>query len=82
MYRALNCEKSPILELLGDDSQVTMDNVMLYLDIIEKEVSNMISKIFWVDKTTKSEERICEENRPTLVPPSLSDVVPTQPCPL
>ncbi|XP_051162078.1 coiled-coil domain-containing protein 63 [Leptopilina boulardi] len=81
MFKAIKCDKSPILELLGDDTQVTMNNVMLYLGIIEKEVSNMLSKLYWIDKAN-GDERISEEKRPIFVPPLLSDIAPTQPCPL
>lgn len=81
LFGAINCDKSPILELLGDDTQVTMNNVMLYLGIIEKEVSNILTKMYSTEKVN-GEEKISEERKSVLVPPTLSDIAPTQPCPL
>ncbi|XP_043481677.1 coiled-coil domain-containing protein 63 [Leptopilina heterotoma] len=81
LFGAIKCDKSPILELLGDDTQVTMNNVMLYLGIIEKEVSNILTKMYSTENVN-GEEKISEERKSVLVPPTLSDIAPTQPCPL
>ena len=60
-----------------------MNNVMLYLGIIEKRITEMFNKVHWMDKTTKSEAiRLDEEKKPKLNVPALPYIVPTQPCAL
>ncbi|XP_023287874.1 coiled-coil domain-containing protein 63 [Orussus abietinus] len=81
-FRNIRCDNSPILDLLGDNSRVTINNVMLYLGIIEKRITDMFNKVHWVDKTSKKETRLDESKKPTLKIPVLSQVAPTQPCAL
>lgn len=81
LFKAIRCDNSPILELLGDNTQVTTSNVMLYLGIIEKRITEMFHKVYWVDKESKiAQLRVDEERKPRLKVPVLSRVVPTQPC--
>lgn len=82
LFTAIRCDNSPILELLGDNSQVNLNNVMLYLTIIEKRVSVMMNKLYWIDKAHKSEIRNDEARKPKLQLPVISNITPTQPCPL
>lgn len=83
LFKAIRCDNSPILELLGDNSQVTMSNVMLYLGIIEKRITEMFHKVHWMDKATKTPQlRLDEDKRPRLRVPALNRIVSTQPCPL
>ncbi|KAI4477481.1 PREDICTED: coiled-coil domain-containing protein 63 [Polistes canadensis] len=83
LFKAVKCDNSPILQLLGDNSHVTMSNVMLYLSIIEKRITEMMHKVYWVDKATKSQQlRLDEEKKPRLKIPSLTHIAPTQPCAL
>ncbi|CAL1689263.1 unnamed protein product [Lasius platythorax] len=81
LFKAIRCDNSPILELLGDNTHVTMSNVMLYLGIIEKQITEMFHKVYWVDKTSKVPQlRIDEERKPRLKVPTVNRIVPTQPC--
>ena len=81
LFKAIRCDNSPILELLGDNTHVTMSNVMLYLGIIEKRITEMFHKVYWVDKESKVPQlRLDEEKRPKLEVPVLNRIVPTQPC--
>ncbi|GAB1864888.1 Coiled-coil domain-containing protein 63 [Camponotus japonicus] len=83
LFKAIRCDNSPILELLGDNTHVTMSNVMLYLGIIEKQITGMFHKVYWVDKTSKIPQlRIDEERKPRLKVPTVNRMVPTQPCTL
>ncbi|XP_015183990.1 PREDICTED: coiled-coil domain-containing protein 63 [Polistes dominula] len=83
LFKAVKCDNSPILQLLGDNSHVTMGNVMLYLGIIEKRITEMMHKVYWVDKATKSQQlRLDEDKKPRLKIPSLTQIAPTQPCAL
>ncbi|XP_014476801.1 PREDICTED: coiled-coil domain-containing protein 63-like [Dinoponera quadriceps] len=83
LFKSIGCDNSPILELLGDNTHVTMSNVMLYLGIIEKQITEMFHKIYWVDKATKPPQlRLDESRKPRLKVPALTRIVPTQPCAL
>lgn len=83
LFKAIRCDNSPILELLGDNTHVTMSNVMLYLGIIEKQITEMFHKVYWVDKASKVPQlRIDEERKPRLKVPPVNRIVPTQPCAL
>ncbi|RLU16072.1 hypothetical protein DMN91_011830 [Ooceraea biroi] len=83
LFKTIRCDNSPILELLGDNTHVTMSNVMLYLGIIEKRITEMFHKVYWVDTTSKVPQlRLDEEKKPRLKVPALTRIVPTQPCAL
>nr|XP_012218958.1 PREDICTED: coiled-coil domain-containing protein 63 [Linepithema humile]XP_012218959.1 PREDICTED: coiled-coil domain-containing protein 63 [Linepithema humile] len=83
LFKATRCDNSPILELLGDNTQVTMSNVMLYLGIIEKQITEMFHKVYWVNKASKAPQlRVDEEKKPRLKVPALTRIAPTQPCAL
>ena len=60
-----------------------MNNVMLYLGIIEKRIIDMFNKVHWIDKVQKrSELRLDETKKPKLKIQPITKVAPTQPCPL
>ncbi|XP_043282011.1 coiled-coil domain-containing protein 63 [Venturia canescens] len=83
LFKSVRCDNSPILDLLGDNSTVTMNNVMLYLGIIEKRITDMFNKVHWIDTSTKSDTmRLDEEKKPHLKVPPLPSIVPSQPCSL
>lgn len=82
LFTSLQCDNSPLMELLGDNSHVTPDNVMLYLGIIEKRVNELLPKVHWIDRTRRTDLRLDEDKKPKLKKPLLSEIAPTQPCPL
>ncbi|XP_076760595.1 coiled-coil domain-containing protein 63 [Xylocopa sonorina] len=83
LFKAIRCDNSPILKLLGDHEQITRSNVMLYLGIIEKRITQMFHKVYWLDRATKTQQlRLDEERRPRLKVPPIEYVAPTQPCAL
>ncbi|KAF7379207.1 hypothetical protein HZH68_017052 [Vespula germanica] len=83
LFKIIRCDNSPILRLLGDNTHVTMSNVMLYLNIIEKHITEMMHKVYWVDKATMVPIlRLDEDRKPKLKIPSLTQIAPTQPCAL
>ncbi|XP_076375891.1 coiled-coil domain-containing protein 63 [Megalopta genalis] len=83
LFKAIRCDNSAILELLGDNEQITMSNVMLYLGIIEKRITQMFHKVYWVDRATKTQQlRLDEDKRPRLRVPAIKYIAPTQPCAL
>ncbi|XP_001605946.3 coiled-coil domain-containing protein 63 [Nasonia vitripennis] len=83
LFQTIRCDNSPILELLGEQSQVSLNNVMLYLGIVEKRLSDMLNKLHWIDRAQRSTElRTDEDRKPKLRVPALSSIAPTQPCAL
>ncbi|XP_071864031.1 coiled-coil domain-containing protein 63 [Bombus fervidus] len=83
LFKAIRCDNSPILQLLGDNEQITTCNVMLYLEIIEKRITQMFHKVYWLDKATRTQQlRLDEERRPRLKVPPIEYIAPTQPCAL
>ncbi|CAG5102190.1 Similar to Ccdc63: Coiled-coil domain-containing protein 63 (Rattus norvegicus) [Cotesia congregata] len=83
LFHSIGCDNSSILNLLGDNTHVTMNNIMLYLGIIEKRITEMLNKVHWVDVNGKSDTiRLDEERKPKLNIPVLSEIAPTQPCSL
>ncbi|KAF7378624.1 hypothetical protein HZH66_015411 [Vespula vulgaris] len=83
LFKTMRCDNSSILRLLGDNTHVTMSNVMLYLNIIEKHITEMMHKVHWIDKATMvSTLRLDEDRKPKLKIPSLTQIAPTQPCAL
>ncbi|XP_068971166.1 coiled-coil domain-containing protein 63-like [Bombus flavifrons] len=83
LFKAIRCDNSPILQLLGDNEQITTSNVMLYLEIIEKRITQMFHKVYWLDKATRTQQlRLDEERRPRLKVPPIEYIAPTQPCAL
>ncbi|KAK1131274.1 hypothetical protein K0M31_017561 [Melipona bicolor] len=83
LFKAIRCDNSPILQLLGDHEQITTSNVMLYLGIIEKRITQMFHKVYWLDKATKTQQlRLDEERKPRLKVPHVEQIASTQPCAL
>lgn len=83
LFKAIRCDNSPILQLLGDHEQITTSNVMLYLGIIEKRITQMFHKVYWLDKATKTQQlRLDEERKPRLKVPQVEQIASTQPCAL
>lgn len=83
LFKAIRCDNSPILQLLGDNEQITTCNVMLYLEIIEKRITQMFHKVYWLDKATRTQQlRLDEERKPRLKVPPIEYIAPTQPCAL
>ncbi|OAD53636.1 Coiled-coil domain-containing protein 63 [Eufriesea mexicana] len=83
LFKAIRCDNSPILQLLGDNEQITMSNVMMYLGIIEKRITQMFHKVYWLDRATKTQHlRLDEDRRPRLKVPPIEYIAPTQPCAL
>ncbi|KAL7288946.1 hypothetical protein TKK_0016909 [Trichogramma kaykai] len=82
LFQSIGCDNSPILELLGDNASVNMNNVMLYLGIIEKRVVEMLAKMYYLDRSQHREPLLSEDRKPKLRVPDLQEIAPTQPCPL
>ena len=82
LFFSIECDNSAILQLLGDNTTVTTNNVPLYLEVIEKRITDMFSKVHWTDKIQKRDLRLDENKKPRMKTPILTEIAPTQPCPL
>ncbi|KAJ8911287.1 hypothetical protein NQ315_015290 [Exocentrus adspersus] len=56
IFTLLNCDRGPILELLGATSGISLYNVKIYLGTIEKRISAIITKMLTQLKRFRKEE--------------------------
>ncbi|XP_043210072.1 coiled-coil domain-containing protein 63-like [Amphibalanus amphitrite] len=60
------CDRSPILELLGDNQQVTENNIMTYLTMVEQRVNDLLRVRKFIDFRRDSAEGLEDsENSPS-----------------
>ncbi|KAJ8981964.1 hypothetical protein NQ317_002138 [Molorchus minor] len=57
IFNLLSCDKGPVLELLGEHFSITLLNVNIYLGTIEKELSALITRVYFVEKAYTILER-------------------------
>ncbi|XP_055696619.1 coiled-coil domain-containing protein 63 [Lutzomyia longipalpis] len=53
IFRLIRCDDAPVLNLLGIHKKVTINNVQLFLGIIEKKTNQMIATITYVEPPSK-----------------------------
>uniref|UniRef100_A0A1B0CZI3 ODAD1 central coiled coil region domain-containing protein n=1 Tax=Phlebotomus papatasi TaxID=29031 RepID=A0A1B0CZI3_PHLPP len=53
IFRLIRCDDAPVLNLLGIHKKVTINNVQLFLGIIEKRTNQMIATITYVEPPSK-----------------------------
>ncbi|KAK9892331.1 hypothetical protein WA026_019785 [Henosepilachna vigintioctopunctata] len=56
VFKILECEGVPILELIGDNTNINSNNVMIYLGLIEKRISELITLAFLTDPSVFPDE--------------------------
>ena len=97
VFRFIQCDPTPILQLLGDNTLITSQNCMLYLDMIERRVMDIVELIWYLSyskvaaraaklfpgQVSQLREPVMKSTKPAAPKILTSDkVVPTQPCPL
>ncbi|KAJ8957908.1 hypothetical protein NQ318_001905 [Aromia moschata] len=50
LFCLLKCNRGPILDLLGENSAISLFNVKIYLGTIEKKVSAIINTVYFAEK--------------------------------
>lgn len=50
LFRICKCKNDPIVQLLGDNNEIQFYNVLLYLEILEKKVHEVLLKVYYMDK--------------------------------
>ncbi|KAL3271761.1 hypothetical protein HHI36_022231 [Cryptolaemus montrouzieri] len=60
IFNILECDHVPILELIGNNTSINSNNVSIYLSLIEKRVSELITIAFVTDSSVFCEEENLE----------------------
>lgn len=47
LFKLCKCSNAPLLELLGNNSEINKYNVMLHLEILEKRISDLILMVYY-----------------------------------
>jgi hypothetical protein len=76
----LNGESS--ISNTGDNAHVTAHNVMLYLDIIERRINELINVVYHLEQNVPMmQEHITEDHPGKLHPVLIDSMVPSNSCP-
>ncbi|XP_068902453.1 outer dynein arm-docking complex subunit 1-like isoform X2 [Tenebrio molitor] len=51
VFELMECDCAPILDLLGENPEVNEDNVLIYMGLIEKKVSSLITTVYFKEKS-------------------------------
>ncbi|XP_050302473.1 outer dynein arm-docking complex subunit 1 [Anthonomus grandis grandis] len=54
VFEIVNCDKGPILKLLGENASINLFNVKIYLGTIEKKLSGIITDLYFAEKSMLS----------------------------
>lgn len=85
LFDLVNCSNSPFARLLGDNMDINKYNVMMYLQVLEKRVNQLITGICYKQKTAPKKakaEQIIKEERLVNAHVEVDEMVTTNPCPL
>ncbi|KAF2904861.1 hypothetical protein ILUMI_01332 [Ignelater luminosus] len=88
LFKIVKCSNAPFLELLGDNTTINDYNVLLYLEMLEQRVSELIMNVYYKQKTapkktkTEAAKEVIKENEFARPVYPINDIVPTNPCPL
>jgi hypothetical protein len=70
------------ISITGDNTHVTSHNVMLYLDIIERRINDLINVVYHLEQNVPMMQEHFMENHPGKLHPVPSDnMVATNSCP-
>ncbi|CAH1962892.1 unnamed protein product [Acanthoscelides obtectus] len=50
VFYIASCDRGPILDLLGNSSDINLFNVKIYLGTIEKKISSIVTKLYFAEK--------------------------------
>lgn len=50
LFKLCKCSNAPLLELLGNNSEINKYNVMLHLEILEKRISDLILMVYYKEQ--------------------------------
>ncbi|XP_017778058.1 PREDICTED: outer dynein arm protein 1-like [Nicrophorus vespilloides] len=84
IFRMCKCSNAPLMELLGNNSSINMQNVLLYLEILEKKINELIVNTYYKEKKDKKKGavRIIGEEKYKYHLIAVDELVDKDPCPL
>ncbi|GJQ76414.1 hypothetical protein Trydic_g2129 [Trypoxylus dichotomus] len=85
LFKICKCNNAPLLELLGNNTTINNYNVLLYLEVLEQRVDELIMSAYYKEKTTekkKTKDSIIKEEKIKFVIAPINDIVQSNPCPL
>ncbi|KAB0791856.1 hypothetical protein PPYR_03656 [Photinus pyralis] len=87
LFKICKCNVAPLIDLLGENTKINDFNVLLYLQILESDVVDLLANAYYKQKTAakakgKAAPSVIREE--ALVAPmyQVKSLVPTNPCPL
>lgn len=84
IFSELQCDKSSIKKLLGQNQKIDMFNVRSFLKVLEKQLNLVLAKAYlqqMKNKTAKGKQVITSVGKYLEPPTSLDDIVLAQQCP-
>ncbi|KAJ1524047.1 hypothetical protein ONE63_010587 [Megalurothrips usitatus] len=90
LFHLVKCDNSPLLELLGGNTNVTPYNLLLYLEMIERRCVEMVNRCYFLEKATEDKGAlplggpvVFGDVKPVIKPlPTVEAIVDAHPCPL
>ncbi|KAI4467547.1 hypothetical protein MML48_2g00018177 [Holotrichia oblita] len=84
LFKICKCTNAPLLELLGNNTNINNYNVLLYLEMLEQRVDELIMGVYYKekDKRTKSKDNIIKEEKIKFIIQPVDEIVSSNPCPL
>ncbi|XP_022909909.2 coiled-coil domain-containing protein 63-like [Onthophagus taurus] len=85
LFKICKCSNAPLLELLGNNASITNYNVLLYLETLEKKVTELIMAAYYKEKTDKKKvkEFIIKEDKIKYDQSNaIEEFIASNPCPL
>ncbi|KAK4878238.1 hypothetical protein RN001_010744 [Aquatica leii] len=86
LFSICNCSKAPFLQLLGQNSEINDNNILLYCTVLENRVDTVMLNVYLKEKSpVKKGKEVPAIINETLTPHPVHDIthtVTTNPCPL
>ncbi|KAE8745195.1 hypothetical protein FOCC_FOCC008086 [Frankliniella occidentalis] len=90
LFHLVKCDNSPLLELLGGNTNVTPYNLLLYLEMIERRCVEMVNRCYFLEKATEDKGSlpaggpvVFGDVKPIVKAlPTVEAIVEAHPCPL
>ncbi|XP_048521634.1 coiled-coil domain-containing protein 63 [Dendroctonus ponderosae] len=57
VFEMVDCDRGPILKLLGENSEINLFNVKIYMDTVEKKLSGIVTEMYFAEKSMISLEK-------------------------
>lgn len=90
LFHLVKCDNSPLLELLGGNTNVTPYNLLLYLEMIERRCVEMVNRCYFLEKATEDKGSlpaggpvVFGDVKPIVKAlPTVEAIIEAHPCPL